>query len=188
MGSPRASHSSQRDFFFSIPFQYVFHNGAFPPEARDEIVFHRNAEVLIPQRLSLEPFLKFIACRSAAERQTLLHLLPNDVGRKWESKIRLGEQGFFERKWTYVEEVVVIDREVIKFRFNPSRELSSPFHVRVEYREQNHPLPMLWETQVAQIADVPPLRFRDATRGEIRLYLDDALAFSDLVFFDDIPF
>jgi Arc/MetJ-type ribon-helix-helix transcriptional regulator len=103
MGSLRASHSRQRDFFFGIPFQYVFHNRAFPPDARDEIIFRRNAEVLVPQQLSLEPFLKFLACRSAAERQTLMHLLPHEVALKWDTKIRLGEWGFFERRWTYGE-------------------------------------------------------------------------------------
>lgn len=76
IGSHRATISLERDFFRSIPFQWVFHNGAFRPEERDEIVFRRNAEALVPHRLPLTPALKFIACRSAAERQTLLHLLP----------------------------------------------------------------------------------------------------------------
>jgi hypothetical protein len=76
-------------------------------------VFRRNAEVLVPGSLPLDPALKFIACRSAAERQTLLHLLPPNLRRQWAPRIRLGEQGLFERKWTYVEEVITVDGERI---------------------------------------------------------------------------
>ena len=46
----------------------------FDPDERDKIVYHRNAEVLIPQRLGLEALLAII-CRSQAEYQTLLYLL-----------------------------------------------------------------------------------------------------------------
>ncbi|MCI0697215.1 hypothetical protein L0337_35070 [candidate division KSB1 bacterium] len=94
--------------------KYVYHftdihNSAFSSEQRDKIIFHRNAEVLIPSSLPLEPALKFIACRSTAEWQTLLHLLPVDLHQQWIPYIRLGEQGLFERKWTYIEDVVIVD-------------------------------------------------------------------------------
>jgi hypothetical protein len=187
MGSLRASHSRQRDFFFGIPFQYVFHNRAFSPDARDEIVFRRNAEVLVPQQLSLEPFLKFLACRSAAERQTLMHLLPHEVALKWDAKIRLGEWGFYERRWTYVEEVVVVDQTVM-FRFNPSTLTPGPFDTKMEYREHSEGLPIVWHKPFERLPDVLSLRLGSATWGEIRLYLDDALAFSDIIFFEEIPF
>ena len=187
MGSTRASHSNQRDFFFKIPFQYVFHNRAFSPEMRDEIVFRRNAEVLVPDKLSLEPSLKFLTCRSVAERQTFLHLLPHKIASRWQERIRLGEQGFFERKWTYVEEVVVVEWDVT-FRFNPSTLTPGPFDVRMEYREHNTRSPIVWHKSFERLPDVLPLRFRSATWGEIRLYLDDALSFSDTIFFEGIPF
>lgn len=77
IGSARVNIRDDRDFFKAIPFQLVFHNSAFYPEDRDEIVFRRNAEALIPNRLSLKPHLKFIVCRSSAEQRTLLHLLPD---------------------------------------------------------------------------------------------------------------
>ncbi len=98
MGSPRASHSGERDFFLSIPFHLVFHHRWFKPEERDDIIFRRNAEVLVPDRLPLDPTLKFIVCRSTAERHTLLTLLPADLRRQWAPRIRLGEGGLFERR------------------------------------------------------------------------------------------
>ncbi|MFQ5342833.1 MAG: DarT ssDNA thymidine ADP-ribosyltransferase family protein [Anaerolineae bacterium] len=120
MASTRASHSDERGFFLGIPFDLVFHDRPIiPPEDPREITFRRNAEVLVPSSLSLDPALRFIACRSAAERQTLVHLLPANLRRQWAPRIRLGEQGLFFRKWAHVEEVVAVDNVVI-FRFNPS--------------------------------------------------------------------
>ena len=187
MASARVEHSGARDFFFNIPFQYVFHNGAFPPDERDEIVFRRNAEVLVPGQLKLTPCLRFVACRSEAERQTLLHLLPLKVTEKWKDIIRLGEQGFFERRWTHVEEVVVFNRE-ITFRFNPNTQTPGPFDVKVEYSEQGISSPKIWQKTIERLNGSLRIRPPNATWGEIRLYLDNALAFSDNVFFEDIPF
>ena len=187
MASSRVEHSDERDFFFSIPFQYVFHNGVFPLDERDEIVLRRNAEVLVPDQLPLEPTLRFIACRSSAERQTLLHLLPNEIAQHWEGKIRLGEQGFFERKWTYVEEAVVVDQGV-NFRFNPSTQTPGPFNVKVEYYEQNNKPPKTWLKTFERLNDTLRVKPPNASWGEIRLYLDDALAFCGNVFFEDVPF
>jgi hypothetical protein len=148
MGSTWAAHSSERDFFLSIPFHLVFHNRGFTPDRRDEIVFHRNAEVLVPNCLPLSPALKFIACRSAAERQTLLYLLPADLRRQWASRIRLGERGLFERKWTYVEEVVTVDDKVI-FRFNPNTQTPGPFQVLFSYREASEGPERIWQGEQA---------------------------------------
>ncbi len=135
MGSPRAAHSSERNFFFNIPFDLVYHNRWFSPEERDEIIFRRNAEVLVPKRLSLEPALKFIACRSVAERQTLLNLLPIGLANRWAPRIRLGLFDLFERKWTYVEEVVTVDN-LVTFRFNPNTRIPGPFKVKLIYQEE----------------------------------------------------
>ncbi len=187
MGSSRATHSGEREFFFQIPFAQVFHNRWFSPDEHDEIIFRRNAEVLIPHQLSLEPNLRFIACRSVAERQTLLHLLDWSVHEKWESKVKLGEQGFFERKWSYVEEVVVVDQDVI-FRFNPNTQTPGPFNVKVEYREHNTQPSITWKQTFEQLSGTLRVRPPNAAWGEIRLYLDDALAFSDTITFEEIPF
>lgn len=186
MASPRTEHSAERDFFFNIPFQYVFHNGAFPPNMREEIVLRRNAEVLIAEKLGLQPALRFLACRSAAERQTLLHLLPSKIATTWNDKIRLGEQGFFERKWTHVEEAVVVDQGVT-FRFNPNTQTPGPFEVTIEYKEKDSS-PTKIQRKIDRLNDALRIRLPKATWGEIRLYLDDALAFSDSVFFEDLPF
>jgi hypothetical protein len=187
MGSAWASHSGERDFFFSIPFNLVFHHGWFTPDERDTVIFHRNAEVLVPGSLPLESTLKFVACRSVAERQTLLHLLPADLRRQWTPRIRLGEQGLFERKWTFVEEVVVVDDRVI-FRFNPSTLTPGPFEIKFSYYEVGTDEPRTWKDYVRTISGQLTLRVPGASWGEASLHLDDALAFAGLLTFEEIPF
>ena len=187
MGSPRASHSSERDFFLSIPFHLVFHNRWFMPDERDEIVFRRNAEVLVPGSLPLAPVLKFIACRSAAERQTLLHLLPADLRRQWLPRIRLGERGLFFYRWTFVEEVVVVDDRVL-FRFNPNTQTPGPFRVLFSYREAGEQSGRRWEGEQAALNNQLRFRVPDAVWGTATLRLDDALAFAGPLTFEDIPF
>lgn len=116
-----------------------------------------------------------------------MHLLPSNIVGKWKDKVRLGEQGFFERRWTHVEEVVVFNRE-ITFRFNPNTQIPGPFDVKVEYREQNTHPPKIWQDKIERLNGALRVRPPNAIWGEIRLYLDDALAFSDIVLLEDIPF
>ena len=184
MASPKAVHGKSQALFESIPFQYVFHNSGFPPELRDTIIFHRHAEVLVPNALDLT-FLKGIACRSAAERQTFLHLLPNQLSKQWLDKIRISERGFFERKWSFVEEVVVVNEHII-FKFNPPSTQAS-FDIRVEYLGHGKNKPSQLSGRRTLDEDLK-ITVRNATFGVVKLYLDDALAFCDRVFFGDIPF
>jgi hypothetical protein len=187
MGSPRAIHSDERKFFFNIPFHHVFHDGWFPPEERDEIIFRRNAEVLVPGRLALEPALKFIACRSVAERQTLLHLLPIGLASRWAPRIRLGELGLFYRRWTHLEEVVTVDDRVT-FRFNPNTQTPGPFQVRFSYQEEGAETIRSWAGQKDQLNSALSFQLTEARWGTATLYLDDSLAFAGLLLFEEIPF
>ncbi|MCD6344337.1 MAG: DUF4433 domain-containing protein [Anaerolineae bacterium] len=187
MGSQRARHSSERDFFLSIPFHLVFHNRWFTPEEHDEIIFRRNAEVLVSDSLPLDPALKFVACRSAAERQTLLHLLPADLDHRWAPRIRLGEQGLFERKWTYVEEVVTMNDEVI-FRFNPNTQTPGPFQVSFSYREAGEGPERRWEGKQVTLNNRLRIRVPDAVWGTAILHLDGDLTFAGSLTFEETPF
>jgi hypothetical protein len=187
MGSTRACHSSERDFFLSIPFRLVFHSRWFTPDERDEIVFHRNAEVLVPDSLPLDPVLRFIACRSAAERQTLLHSLPANLRRQWASRIRLGERDLFERRWTFVEEVVVVDDRIV-FHFNPNTRTPGPFQVAFSYREAGEGPERTWRGEQAALNSLLRIQVPGAVCGTVALRLDDALAFAGQITFEEIPF
>ncbi len=187
MGSPHVQYGDTQEFFEAIPFDHVFHQGAFLPDQRNSIIFSRNAEVLVPDALPLDLALRMIVCRSAAERQTLLHLIPEIERARWFKQIRLGYEGLFERKWTYVESVTAVDG-VVTFAFNPSAEFTGPYHIRFEYREDGRRLPSVWENASFFLKDRLSISLSSANRGEVRLTLDDSLAFAGQVSFVDIPF
>jgi len=187
MGSLRAHHSGNEDFFSNIPFQLVYQNGAIYSEGeKDEIIFRRNAEVLVPSKLPIDTDLKIIVCRSSAEMQTLLHLLPSDVRRRWSPKIRLGER-FYDRRWTFVEEVVTVDGHVI-FRFNPNTITPGPFHVKFTYQEDGKTDLRIWEGTREKLDSSFELTIKNAFSGVATLILDDALAFSGRIILNNIPF
>ena len=188
MASSSVRHAGTQEFFRQIPFQYVYHQGAFfSPDERDTIVFHRHAEVLVPTALPLEPALTMIACRSVAERQTLLHLLPLPLRLRWLDRVRLGYEGLFERRWTYVESVAAISQQAI-FNFNPNTEYPGSYQMRFVYREAGTRKDRAWEGRGDMLNQPFVLEMPQAVRGELRLYLDDCLAFAGNVSFEDIPF
>ena len=69
-----------------MPFELIYHDTRFEPQERSQIVFHRNAEVLIPQRLGLRN-VRRILCRSQAEYETLRNLLPLGAWDRWAGKV-----------------------------------------------------------------------------------------------------
>jgi len=78
--------------FKKIPFQHVYHDSSFEPSERSTIIYHRQAEVVIPDELNLA-YLKHIWCRSEAEYHTLIHLLSPDTKKLWKDKIGGGQKG-----------------------------------------------------------------------------------------------
>lgn len=61
--------------FESLPFNKIYHDGYIAADERDDIVKHRHAEVVRLNGLPIKDVIKGIACRSVAEKQTLLYLL-----------------------------------------------------------------------------------------------------------------
>jgi hypothetical protein len=93
--------------FEEMPFQHIYHDALPRPEARDEIINARRAQVLVPGGLTLES-LQMIWCRSEAEAETLRALLPADVRRRCAPQIT-GRADFnlFHRRGAYVERAVL---------------------------------------------------------------------------------
>jgi hypothetical protein len=63
------------EFFQSIDFDSVYHDGPIPREADHDIQDKRMAEVIVPGDLPLQPYLRKLICRTPLERRTLLHRL-----------------------------------------------------------------------------------------------------------------
>lgn len=187
MGSTRARHSGDENFFTTIPFDLVFHNGFISNEEnKEEITFRKNAEVLIPNYLQIDQYLRLIICRSTAEIQTLMNLLPPQQRSLWRNKISLGD-ALFDRKWTFVEEVATSE-EKITFRFNPNSITPGPFQVNFMYQDIYEKNPRIWEGQKESLNKSLSFTIENANEGMVTLKLDDSLAFYGKVIFNEIPF
>lgn len=185
MGTSRARHSADEEFFDSIPFEYVFHDGPWTPGSADAIRFHRHAEVLVPNNLPLAPSLRHILVRSEAERSTFLGLLPHLIREKWQHITKVGGPKYFNREATYVENVTA-QNERIKFEFNPNTKYPGPFQIQFSYREPGKTWRLESEKNI--LNDTLRIGVKGATKGIAELKLDECLAFRGEVDFGDLPF
>ena len=127
-------HSS--DEFQSIPFNMVYHDTVLGEPEKRSVVYRRNAEVIVPDRLDLAT-LKLVVCRSDAEHQTLMSMLPPPVRKQWGNRItvRPGLRLFF-KMWTFIE-TVQLSSEKIVFHFNRDSKTPGPFAAEVKVCDAN---------------------------------------------------
>lgn len=175
-------------FLQCIPFETVYHEGSFSPDNRGTIVYHRNAEVLVPERLSTNA-IRFICCRSQAEYETLLDLLPPGVLHQWIDRIAVRPNlALFHRRWCFVEQVEM-DRTSVKFRFNVGNP-PSPFNARAELVESFTGLRYTWQSDEFTVSNQfrLSLNFRHPQDYSIQFFLDDQLAYSGRYQEEPLPF
>ena len=176
-----------------LPFQLIYHDSWFAQSDRSTIIYHRNAEVLIPQRLELRS-VRMILCRSQAEYDTLLNLLPLGVRNRWANKIGIvPELNLFHNKWTFVQQVE-LSNSAILFRFNPNTETPGPFDARVEIYErlaEGGSNRYTWSNAQFLASDVLDLdlsNLRNPQEYSVSLYLDGHIAFEGRYQGYDLPF
>lgn len=119
-------------FLREIPFRTVYHDTWFASDEREEIIFRRQAEVIVPNELSLDGLLH-VCVRSVAEYETLITALIRDnrvsaaAYNRVLSLVRINSRAsLFHYRWTYVERVDIID-DTIRITFNPSTRTPGPF-------------------------------------------------------------
>lgn len=135
-GSHTRNISDSFDDFKEYPFQLIYHERYFNPEEKKEIIFHRNAEVLIPTRLDLSS-LKFIVCRSEAEKETLINMLDKVALSRWQDKVVYRPEGnLFYRRWTFVEKVNASPSSII-FYFSPDSKTPGPFNISLNISDMD---------------------------------------------------
>lgn len=176
-------------FLSKIPFDKVYHDGPFKQSERKVIIFHRNAEVIVPNELDLTP-LRFVGCRTTAEYETLLDLLSPDTRKKWLKRIGLGTKANLHfRRWLFVERVS-LDLDAIIFRFNPSTVDPGPFKTRVEIYEHATKKRYVWEKSMTPGPSLE-MDLKNISHPEaysVRLTLDGRLAYSNSFERLDLPF
>jgi hypothetical protein len=121
----------------NLPWQKVYHNTWYDPHsaAESDIAFRRNAEVVVHKRLDLKA-LRSIFCRSEAERETLLYLLPQRLRKKYQNKIfSTARVNLYFREHTFIQSVRLSSNSATFF-FSPDTKSSGPFslraHVQIE--------------------------------------------------------
>lgn len=174
-----------------MPFDRIYHDTALEPQEVRTIVFHRNAEVLIPQRLGLR-HVRHVLCRSQAEYETLRNLLPPRARNRWADKIGVVPKfNLFHSRWSFVEQVELTDQHVL-FRFNQATEAPGPFSARAELsvRSATASRSYSWARDEFMANDVLRISLSEVgntTDYSISLYLDDHLAFRGRHEADDLP-
>lgn len=177
------------EFFSSIPFEKVYHEGGIGWDT--SIISHRCAEVLAPSPMPLDEHLRWIYCRSEAERTTLLQALgPNRM--KWERRIKVSDDlRVFEKRFTFVESVS-LNKDGLIFRLNP-RSDHRPVAVQIDVRDLGGAQRIL--VSRGSLPSVPPNALAWQVRGElvpgvynVSIKLEEHQAFNATLKLDDIPF
>lgn len=92
-----------------LEFQYIYHRGYIQdPLNTRHVVYCRHAEVLVPNELDIYEYLSYVCVRSEAEKETLLHELPRDIGEELGDKLLVRTNGLFEPRRLYVERVELL--------------------------------------------------------------------------------
>ncbi|RMH12722.1 MAG: DUF4433 domain-containing protein [Gammaproteobacteria bacterium] len=178
---------STLDDLKALPWQQIYHQGRIDPEVSREIIARRNAEVIVPQQLDLND-LRFIYCRSDAEKDTLLHLLPPALRRRYQSKIVASNRSeLFFRQRTFIENATLLaDR--IYLRFSPDTTCPGPFHLRLDLTTSR-----TWTQERTDFTLGPSYEYniqfkRPLSQYWVRVFLDDHLIYANVFEELEIPF
>ncbi len=167
-------------FFEAIPFEKVYHDSWMREEEKAEIKFHRHAEIIVPHELALDG-LRRIWCRSEAEYQTLLHLLPSNVAKKFREIIGQGKRPSMHFcKWTFVESTT-LEQNRTSFAFNQSTMTPGPFTAEVRVTNQRTGDEYKWRN--TQFQTTKPLvvlipQIDRPTAYDVRFSFDDVNAYA----------
>jgi hypothetical protein len=150
---------------------------------KKSIIFHRHAEVIVPEVLDLSS-LKYIICRSQAEFETLIQLLPEQKRLDWIDRIYIDTRSlFFFYEWVFISKAS-LSSSSINLHFNPSSQelYSSPFNARLEIIEVKTNKKYIWEQKDFRARetlefDLTNLEYPD--HYEVSFFLDDNFAYGN---------
>jgi hypothetical protein len=176
-------------FFKTLDFNQIYHEGPLPNDlTRTEVTRARCAEVLTPSPLPLEATLKYVLCRSSAERETLLHMMSPSARETWQSRIGVvSKPGVFEDRYCYVQ---TFDGSAnsIRYTLKPRNDGQSVW-VKVQVKD-NMDRPVI---------RTPEEKLDPSKKWQVRcsladglyhasIYLEGCLAYRSVFEVDDLPF
>ena len=178
LASRGASVFSNSSDLASLPFRRICHDKA--EWNNRQIVFNQNAEVIVPKQLGLEA-LKYIVCRSQAEYETLLHLLPQSTLRRWERNIIKDNQTrLFFKRWAYVQSVELSSSRIV-FNFNDFPQHAGPFQIYSSITDTVSDKQFVWADSSFSADGVLPFDLTDIgplSDYSVRLTLDKNIAYA----------
>lgn len=128
LGSSSVLVGNDATFYKALPFEKIFHEGQFVASDKSTIIFHRNAELIIPGQVGLEN-LHYISCRSNAEKETLIHLLTSNVIKKWKDRIGVPSRFIlFNEERSFIREVIKTET-TLTIKFNEQSKSTGPFQL-----------------------------------------------------------
>jgi hypothetical protein len=148
---------------------------------KKSIIFHRHAEVIVPEVLDLSS-LKYIYCRSQAEFETLIQLLPEQKRLNWINRIYIDTRSlFFFYEWVFIRKASLCSSS-INLHFNPSSQesYSSPFYARLEIIEVKTNKKYIWKQRnfsAKETLEFDLTNLECPDHYEVSFFLDDNLAY-----------
>ena len=185
MASHYTTHDSTTEFFDTIPWHDVYSFGPIYGNTK-QVTARRQAEVLIPDALEVVPeTLRFVACRTAAERQTLINLITREVDQEfWEPYVKIGIEDMFFRKWAFVQSVSFTDDHIT---FNLHRgQWSGPLDIRFRHVSMFSGDARTWRgawDEATLVINATPME-----DGPIWLFIQNELAYHGYYETTDIPY
>ncbi len=164
----------------NLPWKEIYQPGWQNPK-------RANAEIIVPRELDLDA-LKYIYCRSGAERETLLYLLPSHLRQKYQNRIVSTTRSvLFYRRQTFVENARLKPNNVT-LQFSPDTMSVGPFMLRVELTSGERQRFLEAENFSLSGGNYKHSINLPASTYEICVRLDDHLAYANKHVEFDIPF
>jgi hypothetical protein len=166
-------------------FRDIYHDGPLSAENKSRIIAHRNAEIIIPRELDLKG-LRFICCRSQAEKETFIDLLPAELVKTWGRRIYVSPN-LYRRNWVFIETAMLTNNEAV-FMFSPDAEISEPFSAEVIIRGGSGRTRRFRKDGFKALNNVTVPFGENLDGYRIEFKLDGHIAYSGRFDSDEIPF
>ncbi|MEK4930321.1 DarT ssDNA thymidine ADP-ribosyltransferase family protein [Bacillus sp. FSL K6-1338] len=161
--------------FRGMPFQNVYHDQW---HYEDQITFNRHAEVIIPNECDLND-LKYVVCRSQAEKETLINVYNDFSANTIDSYKVLVKPSLhlFFRKWFYIDKVT-LSEQCIVFEFNKGENRHAEYDFCCEFEKTDTGEVKVWRDPNFNPGNSLKLNFKNGHHQYIlSVYIDGHLAY-----------
>jgi hypothetical protein len=184
MAASNVLHGDSSTLFGRIPFDLVYHEGPIDNALRARnVIHHRHAEVLAPRSLGLAT-LRWVGCRSHAERETLLWLLGSDR-MTWEKRISVAPERLFLKLGCLVESVTLTSTDSVQIALH----IPNAWSVRIRFELRSEQSAKKWSWSSGSWSSrVLALRMHGLEPGVLRVFIEDCLAYESRIQPAEEPF